>query len=57
MAALPGAHRGALYGIGAFDPVAWSAAAAVVAFVSALANLVPARRAARIFPRPRWRSG
>ncbi len=41
---------GALYGIGAGDPVAWSAAAAILLGVSALANLIPARRAARVDP-------
>jgi predicted permease len=41
---------GALYGVGIGDPVAWGAAAAVVLVVSLLANLVPARRAARVDP-------
>ena len=40
----------ALYGIGAADPIAWGVAAAVLLSVSALANLVPARRAARVNP-------
>jgi putative ABC transport system permease protein len=41
---------GALYGIGAADPVSWAGAAAVLLSVSALANLIPARRAARVDP-------
>jgi predicted permease len=58
MAALAGrAVSGALYGIGAFDPAAWSAAIAVLAIVSALANLIPARRAARVHPTTALRSG
>jgi putative ABC transport system permease protein len=40
----------ALYGVGASDPVAWSVAAAILLSVSALANLIPARRAARVDP-------
>jgi predicted permease len=40
----------ALYGIGAGDPVAWLAAGGTVLAVSALANLVPARRAACVNP-------
>jgi predicted permease len=41
---------GALYGIGASDPVSWGGAAAVLLGVSALANLIPARRAAGVEP-------
>jgi len=41
---------GALYGIGTGDPVSWGAAVAVLLTVSALANLIPARRASRIDP-------
>jgi putative ABC transport system permease protein len=41
---------GALYGIGASDPVSWVGAAAVLLGVSALANLIPARRAAGVDP-------
>jgi macrolide transport system ATP-binding/permease protein len=41
---------GALYGIGAGDPVSWGAAVAVLLSVSAAANLVPARRASRVDP-------
>jgi len=40
----------ALYGVGAADPVAWSAAVAVLLTSAALANYVPARRAARVDP-------
>jgi ABC-type antimicrobial peptide transport system permease subunit len=40
----------ALYGVGAADPVSWISAAAIVVGVSALANLVPAWRAARVNP-------
>jgi len=39
-----------LYRVGAFDPLAWGAAIAVVATASTLANLLPARRAARVDP-------
>jgi macrolide transport system ATP-binding/permease protein len=42
--------RGLLYGIGAFDPVAWGVAVAVLFAASAAANLVPARRAMRVNP-------
>ncbi|HVR29113.1 MAG TPA: ABC transporter permease [Thermoanaerobaculia bacterium] len=41
---------GALYGVGVGDPVAWGAAAVVLLGVTALANLVPARRAMRVDP-------
>ena len=41
---------GALYGIGASDPVSWVGAAVVLLSVSALANLIPARRAAGVEP-------
>jgi len=41
---------GVLYGIGAADPLSWAAAAVVLLSVSALANFVPARRAARVDP-------
>jgi ABC-type antimicrobial peptide transport system permease subunit len=41
---------GALYGIGAADPVSWVAAGGVLLGVSALANFAPARRASRVAP-------
>jgi macrolide transport system ATP-binding/permease protein len=41
---------GWLYGVGAADPLAWIAAAATVMGVATLANLLPARRAARVAP-------
>jgi len=44
------AIAGALYGVSSGDPVAWLAAAAVLLFASALANLVPAWRAVRVDP-------
>ena len=49
-AAAARAIAGALYGVGVADPVSWSAAAVVLLGVSALANLIPARRAARVDP-------
>ena len=39
-----------LYGIGTGDPLSWSVAALVRLAVAALANLVPALRAARVHP-------
>ena len=39
-----------LYGVGAFDPVAWATALGVLAGAAALANLVPALRAMRVNP-------
>jgi predicted permease len=47
---------GALYGIGAVDPVAWTLATLVVLGVSAAANLAPAVRAARVHPSSALRS-
>ena len=44
------AIAGVLYGVSAADPVSWLAAAAVLLGASALANLVPAWRAARVDP-------
>ena len=41
---------GALYGIGTGDPVSWLSAAGLLLGVSAVANLVPAWRAARVDP-------
>jgi putative ABC transport system permease protein len=40
----------ALYDVGAMDPVAWSTAVAVLLGSAALANYLPARRAARVEP-------
>ena len=40
----------ALYGVGAGDPAAWSTAVAVLLGAAALANYLPARRAARVDP-------
>ncbi len=45
-----GAISGALYGVGVGDPLSWAVAATVLLGVSALANLIPARRAARVDP-------
>jgi hypothetical protein len=39
-----------LYGVGAFDPFAWSAALTVLFAAALLANFVPARRAMRVNP-------
>jgi predicted permease len=44
------ALSGVLYGVTAADPVAWTAAAAVLLAAAALANLIPARRAAQVEP-------
>jgi len=44
------AVEGMLYRVGFADPVAWSAAIAILIAVAALANLVPARRAAVVDP-------
>jgi ABC-type antimicrobial peptide transport system permease subunit len=41
---------GVLYGVGAFDPVAWLTALVVLASTAGLANLVPALRAMRVNP-------
>jgi ABC-type antimicrobial peptide transport system permease subunit len=40
----------ALYGVGAADPLAWGTAVAVLVTSAALANYIPARRAARVDP-------
>jgi len=40
----------ALYGVAAGDPLSWISAAVIILTVSALANLVPAWRAARVDP-------
>jgi putative ABC transport system permease protein len=39
-----------LYGIGAADPAAWLGAVTVLLGTAALANYLPARRAARVDP-------
>ncbi|HSC29220.1 MAG TPA: ABC transporter permease [Vicinamibacterales bacterium] len=39
-----------LYGVGVGDPAAWAGAAAILLAAAALANYVPARRAARVDP-------
>jgi predicted permease len=44
------AMRGALYGISAFDPLAWLVALGVLVAAAALANFIPARRAMQINP-------
>jgi ABC-type antimicrobial peptide transport system permease subunit len=44
------AISGALYGIRPGDPIAWLGATALLLSVAALANLVPAKRAARVKP-------
>jgi macrolide transport system ATP-binding/permease protein len=44
------AISGALYGISPVDPVAWLGATTLLLAVAALANLVPAQRAARVKP-------
>jgi predicted permease len=44
------AISGALYGISPFDPIAWLGATSLLLGVAALANLVPAHRAARVKP-------
>jgi len=44
------AVSGALYGAGAADPLAWAAATTLLFGASLLANVVPARRAARVDP-------
>ncbi len=44
------AISGALYGISPVDPIAWLGATGLLLGVAALANLVPAQRAARVKP-------
>lgn len=41
---------GVLYGVSATDPMAWTGAAATLLGIAALANLIPAARAARVDP-------
>jgi putative ABC transport system permease protein len=40
----------ALYGVSAFDPLAWGLAAGSLLGAAVLANFVPARRASRVDP-------
>lgn len=44
------AVSGALYGVSPIDPIAWGGALLVLFSVSVLANVIPARRAARVDP-------
>ena len=44
------AIAGALYGVSFVDPIAWTASIAMLFFVAAMANLVPARRASAVDP-------
>jgi putative ABC transport system permease protein len=44
------AISGALYGISPVDPIAWIGATGLLLGVAALANLIPAQRAARVKP-------
>jgi macrolide transport system ATP-binding/permease protein len=44
------AMAGALYGVSFIDPVAWTSSIALLVIVSALANVVPARRASVVDP-------
>ncbi|MGH9315226.1 MAG: hypothetical protein ACRD1S_18730 [Vicinamibacterales bacterium] len=44
------ALAGMLYGVSLVDPIAWIAAAAALLGSATLANLLPARRAARVDP-------
>jgi ABC-type antimicrobial peptide transport system permease subunit len=50
------AMAGALYGVSALDPIAWIGSIAALFAVAALANLVPARRAAVVEPSRALRS-
>jgi putative ABC transport system permease protein len=50
------ALAGALYGVSAIDPIAWTGAVGVLLTVAALANAVPARRAAVVDPSRALRS-
>jgi putative ABC transport system permease protein len=45
-----------LYGVGAADPTAWGSAVGVMIVSAALANYLPARRAARVDPSVALRS-
>jgi predicted permease len=44
------ALRGILYGVGAYDALAWGSAMVVMVAAALIANLVPARRAMRVDP-------
>jgi predicted permease len=50
------ALAGMLYGVSLADPIAWSGAAAAILGAAVLANLLPARRAARVDPAVALRS-
>jgi ABC-type antimicrobial peptide transport system permease subunit len=51
LAAIVGATTGSvLYGVRASDPVSWLGASALLLGVSAIANVIPALRAARVEP-------
>ena len=50
------AVAGALYGVSFVDPVAWSGSILTLFTVGALANVVPARRAAVVDPSTALRS-
>src|SRR3954465_11249185 len=50
------ALAGALYGVSALDPIAWGGTVAMLFVISALANAVPARRAALVDPSTALRS-
>jgi ABC-type antimicrobial peptide transport system permease subunit len=50
------ALAGMLYGVGLADPIAWGMAAAALLTAALVANLLPARRAARVDPSVALRS-
>jgi putative ABC transport system permease protein len=50
------AMAGALYGVSFIDPLAWTSSIALLVSVSALANIVPARRASIVDPTQALRS-
>jgi ABC-type antimicrobial peptide transport system permease subunit len=50
------ALAGMLYGVSLADPIAWSGAAAAILGAAVVANLLPARRAARVDPAVALRS-